>query len=66
MLIHQRKKEIDTVKRTLANGKAHSKTKIPAEPLKALSDDTKETLLEILIKCYKGELNPDKWHTAIL
>jgi hypothetical protein len=65
-VIHQRKKELDTVIRNMANGKAPGKSKIPAEPLKALSDDTKETLLEILIKCYKGELNPDKWHTAIL
>jgi hypothetical protein len=50
----------------MANGKAPDESKILAELLKALSDDTKETLLEILIKCYKGELNPDKWHTAIL
>jgi hypothetical protein len=60
------KKEFETAIRNMANRKAPGKSKIPAELLKALSDDTKETLLEILVECYKGELDPGKWHTAIL
>jgi hypothetical protein len=56
----------DTLIKNMANGKAPGKSKIPAEPLKALSDDAKENLLKILVECYKGDLEPDEWHTAIL
>jgi hypothetical protein len=61
------KKELDTAIKNMTNGKASSNSKIPAKPLKALSDDAKETILEILIECFKGDLNPaEEWYTAIL
>jgi hypothetical protein len=60
------KKEFATAIKNVVNRKAPGKSKIPAEPLKALSEDAKETLLEILIECYKGDLDPEEWHTAIL
>jgi exonuclease III len=60
------KKEFDTAIKNMANGKAPGDSKIPAEPLKALSDDAKETLLEILVECFKGNTDPEEWHTAIL